>query len=113
MDIFKPIAKFILDPLYALHEKSSHRRLLKEYERTQYMSQEKIVEQQFLLLKNILIHAYKNCHFYKEKFDAISFDPNKFSSIDEIKKIPILTKKIYSKILTTSQPETILRTNFF
>ncbi len=93
MDILKPIAKYILDPLLAFHENSSHPEFLEEFEKTQYMTKEKIAERQFFLLKNLLFHAYKNCPFYTDRFNKAGFHPKSFSTLDDIKKIPTLTKQ--------------------
>ena len=93
MDILKPIAKYFLDPLLAFYENSSHPTYLEEFEKTQYMTKEKIAERQFFLLKNLLSHAYRNCQFYTESFDKAGFHPNDFKTLEDIKKIPFLTKQ--------------------
>ena len=93
MDIKQTLAKYLLDPLFAYHEKSSHQKYLEQYERSQYYPPEKIEEQQFHLLKNLLIHAQKNCPFYTNRFQEAGFDPFRFNSMTELKKIPALTKK--------------------
>ncbi len=93
MDIFKPFAKYCLDPLLAFHEGSSHPEYLEEYEKTQFMTKEKIAERQLFLLKNLLIHAYKNCPFYTERFDTFDFNPYQLNALSDIKKLPVLTKQ--------------------
>ena len=93
MDIYQPIAKYILDPIFAYYENSLHPEYLEEFERTQFMTEEKIADRQFFLLKNLLIHAYTNCPFYTKRFDEVSFNPNLFSNFEDLKKIPVLTKQ--------------------
>ncbi len=93
MDILKPVAKFVLDPLLAFHENSSHPEYLELFEKTQYMTKEKIADRQFFLLKNLLFHAYKNCPFYTNRFEQAGFYPKNFHSLTDIKQIPPLTKQ--------------------
>ena len=57
----------------------------------------KIKEYQFEQLKQILVHSYQYVPYYHELFDKISFDPFKFSSFEEMKKIPFLDKDTIRK----------------
>lgn len=43
-------------------------------------------------LKNLVAYIYKNCKFYKEKFDNAGIKPDKINSIDDIKRLPFTTK---------------------
>ncbi len=43
-------------------------------------------------LKKVLIHAYENTKFYRDRFDSVHFNPHHFSNIEELEKIPYLTK---------------------
>jgi phenylacetate-coenzyme A ligase PaaK-like adenylate-forming protein len=51
-------------------------------------------EYQFLQLKDILTHSYRNVPYYHDLFDKVSFDPLKFSDFDQVKKIPFLTREL-------------------
>jgi phenylacetate-CoA ligase len=55
-------------------------------------------------LKQILNHSYQTVPYYRELFNKISFDPAKFSSFEEMMKIPFLTKTIirenFSKLIS-------------
>ena len=44
-------------------------------------------------LKKLLIYAYENVPFYKKRFDDAKFIPYEFQNLNEMEKIPILTKK--------------------
>ncbi|MBN2435448.1 MAG: phenylacetate--CoA ligase [Spirochaetes bacterium] len=44
-------------------------------------------------LKWSLNHAYKNNAYYARKFDASGFDPSSFKSLDDMKRVPFLTKQ--------------------
>lgn len=55
---------------------------------------QEIAEQQFILLKDTLIHAYEHTKYYKKLFDEIGFEPYKIQDVSELSTIPILTKEI-------------------
>jgi len=57
-------------------------------------SPERIKEYQFNQLKNILLHSYHNVPYYSDLFNKIQFNPERFNSLDDLKIIPFLTKKI-------------------
>jgi phenylacetate-CoA ligase len=52
-----------------------------------------IKRNQFLKLKNTLIYAYDHVPYYHELFQKSDFNPYDFSRIEEIKRIPYLTKQ--------------------
>jgi phenylacetate-CoA ligase len=54
----------------------------------------KIREYQFNELKKILIYSYKYVPFYTDLFNRVSFKPAEFSDLEEMEKIPFLTRKI-------------------
>lgn len=68
---------------------------LKRFEKEALLSNDKIKEIQFKRLKQILIKAYENHQFYKNRFDSCGFDPYNIKNIDNIKLIPVLTKEEY------------------
>jgi phenylacetate-CoA ligase len=47
----------------------------------------------FKRFKDVLLHAYENTDFYRHKYDQAAFDPYSLNSINEINKIPLLTKE--------------------
>jgi phenylacetate-CoA ligase len=62
--------------------------------KSQFWDSSDIKNYQFIQLKKLLIESYQNVPFYQELFNKISFDPNKdFNSLEDLNKIPILTKK--------------------
>ena len=42
--------------------------------------------------KSLLIHAYKNTDFYKEKYDEYDFDINSIRSLEDIRNVPLISK---------------------
>jgi len=45
--------------------------------------------------KQLLVYAYKNHEFYRDRFDACGFDPYSFSDQQDLRKLPVLTKEEY------------------
>ena len=61
-------------------------------EKTQWDTKEELEDIQLKKLKKLLITSYENTRFYKRRFDSCKFDPYKFNSLNELNKIPFLTK---------------------
>lgn len=91
------IAKYLVDPLVAAREGSSHRRWLRELEQTQYAPPERIARIQVERLRRLLIHARQNVPFYAERFEAAGFDPTHLNSVAELRVLPRLTKSDIQK----------------
>lgn len=62
----------------------------KEYEAMQL---KKMKELQLERLKWSLKHAYNNVAHYRSAFDAVQFNPDKFSSLSDMKHVPFLMKQ--------------------
>ena len=62
----------------------------REYEA---MPLNKMRELQLERLKWSIGHAYKNNAFYRKKFDDAGFHPDQFKTLDDMKRVPFLTKQ--------------------
>jgi phenylacetate-CoA ligase len=88
----KSLVKHVIFPT---HEKLIGRKTyqyLDELEKTQWLKTEEIKSLQLRKLKNLLIHAKKNCHFYHKRFVDAGFDPSSLESLDDLHFIPPLSK---------------------
>jgi len=92
MDMIQIAARYIFEPLVARREGSDHLQILRRLEKTQFLSRAELEKLQLERLAVILKHAYKNCPFYRERFDRAGFKPGKLGSLDDIETIPPLTK---------------------
>jgi phenylacetate-CoA ligase len=85
------------------------RNCLKLLEDRESLDQQMIREYQFTRLKEILIYSFLNVPYYRELFNAVSFDPYKFSDFKQIEKIPFLTRKLvtenFDKLISTRKPD--------
>lgn len=72
-------------------EFSKFRHLLRS---SQWWNEERLAQYQREELKRLLQHAYDNIPYYSSLFHDVGFHPNDFKDFSDLKKIPILTKKI-------------------
>ena len=93
MDLYKPICKHIVIPLWAAWERSPYLRHLKYLEKSQYFSEDKIREIQWRTIKRLLDHAYRNCPYYKKRFDREGIHPSDINSFDDFLSVPVLKKE--------------------
>jgi phenylacetate-CoA ligase len=77
--------------LYILYSKYYHhtKKLLKEGE---FQRKEDVESYQFNRLKETIEYAYQNVPYYKELLDSNHFLPENFQSLNDLNKIPYLTK---------------------
>ncbi len=66
----------------------------KYLEQTEKMTREQLRSLQLKRLKALLKHAYENVPFYRRTFKTVNFHPNDLRSLDDIRRIPILRKKM-------------------
>jgi phenylacetate-CoA ligase len=88
----KTLVKHVIFPL---HEKLIGRKTyqyLDELEKTQWFKTEEINSLQMRKLKDLLIHAKKNCPFYSKRFADAGFSPSSIKSLDDLHLIPPLSK---------------------
>lgn len=64
---------------------------------SQYWKKEKLDEERNKLLRNLIITSYNEIPFYKELFNKAKLDPESIKNIDDLYKIPIVTKDMLRK----------------
>lgn len=62
---------------------------------SQFWDQEKIEEYKNVHLMTIIKYAYESVPYYKDLFKSIKLLPSDIKSLDDLAKIPILTKELY------------------
>lgn len=65
-----------------------------EFQDNLYKPQDLVEQKQLNLVKDNLIYCYENIEYYTRVFKENSFDPYKMKSLDELTKLPYLTKDI-------------------
>lgn len=64
----------------------------RELKKSQWLPPEKIKEYQLMKLKRIINHAYSHVPYYREKFDEAGISPDDIQSLDDLQKLPVITK---------------------
>jgi phenylacetate-CoA ligase len=65
------------------------------------MSHSAIKQLQFTNLKRLLIHCYKTVPYYNKVFKEVGFNPDSIKDINDLKRLPILTKDIIRENFNT------------
>lgn len=66
----------------------------KKIKELHHLPLEIVENEQLRKMKSLIIHAYENVPYYKKVFEKLHLTPNDFNSIEDLKKLPVLTKKI-------------------
>ena len=93
MDTYKHLCRHIVIPLWAKYEKSPYLRHLNYLKKSQYFELENIKEKQWVMLKKLLDHAYRNTLYYRKLFDNEGIHPDDITSWKDYLNIPFLTKE--------------------
>jgi phenylacetate-CoA ligase len=72
---------------------------------SQWWSREKLEEYQMQQLSQLLNHAYENVPYYQRVFDERGLKPKDIQNLDDLRKLPYLTKEIIQENL----PELVAR----
>ena len=92
MDILAPISRNLIAPLWAMWEKSPYLSHYKRLLKTQYDPPERIRSRQLERMRLIVEHAYRTCKFWKERFDSVGIKPEEIRELEDLQKLPLLTK---------------------
>lgn len=87
--------KIVKHVIFPLHERLLGRKtfsFLKELEALQRVSREQIGALQLRKLKALLLHARDHVPFYRARFEAAGFDPESMETLEDFKKLPLLSK---------------------
>jgi phenylacetate-CoA ligase len=90
------IQKIIFN-IYGYHQKkkrfsSDYNKYYEELKKNEKLQKEQIDEYQFKELKKLLEYSFQNVPYYQKLFNNIGFLPGDLKEIDDIKKLPVLTK---------------------
>jgi phenylacetate-CoA ligase len=85
---------FYTMPLHAWLISRNIRTYYNELSKSQWLSREKILELQLEKFKKLIFHAYYHVEYYRDLFDKNNIKPSDIKNLDDIRKIPFLTKDI-------------------
>jgi phenylacetate-CoA ligase len=81
---------------------------MREYHRTQFHSPEQLRDLQFLRLRSLLEHAYRNCPFYRARFRQLGLHPDDVRCLEDLRHLPTLEKtevqQVGDQLVADDQP---------
>ncbi|HBG07884.1 MAG: capsule biosynthesis protein CapK [Geobacteraceae bacterium GWC2_58_44] len=91
-DTFSLLVRNIIAPLWAAKEGSPYINHLKQLGNLKSRPLSAVREDQWQRLRRILDHAYDHTDFYRRHFDAAGVAPCDLKSLDDLQRLPLLTK---------------------
>jgi len=94
--MYSKIIKNIILPIYQikLSREERYTTYINSLEKTQWWSYSELEKLQLKKLKNLLKHARDNVPFYNKMFKKFNFKPEDIKNINDLNKLPKLTKEI-------------------
>ncbi len=92
-DPIEAVSRFAVLPLWRIKNSGKDALYLADVRRTQYLPCDELHARQSARLKALLIHAGTKCPFYARRFAEASFSPYSVEGVDELSRIPMLTKQ--------------------
>ncbi len=92
-DFFGAFPRHVVAPLWAAKDRSPYLRLLRELERTQYLTGEEIRELQLAKLRILVEYAYTHTPFYRERLTRTGYRPGDCFTLADYAGLPALTKQ--------------------
>lgn len=91
-DLYSYVARNIVAPLWALKEQTPYLMHLDALKGASRRPFDDICLEQMHCFKDLLAHAYETTSFYRKSLDAAGVAPESIQSLNDISRIPILTK---------------------
>jgi phenylacetate-CoA ligase len=93
MNIYNPLAKYIMAPSLDILRGTQTTKCWKDLESSQWWPRERILELQNRRLNRMVKYAYENVSYYHRKFDEIGVNPLEIKNSQDLIKLPFLDKK--------------------
>jgi phenylacetate-CoA ligase len=90
----KLIANYLGFPIHDFVKKTKIISTLNFLKESQYWDEDSMNNYRLLKLQRLIKHAFYNVPYYRELFNAHGIRPEDIKSLDDIKRIPILTKEL-------------------
>ena len=97
MGLYTALAANVLFPFHERIRKHSTVAVLREMERSQWLSASEISDLQLNRLKVFLAECERHVPYYRDKFRSLGFLPSKIDSVSDLSRLPLLTKEIIRK----------------
>ena len=102
MDLYRPVCRHVVAPLWAAWERSPYLRELRSMERRQYEEPELVREYQQDAMRKIVRHAASKCSYYSQAYARAGVDPEDINTLDDLRHCLWCERDAYESIETTS-----------
>ena len=82
----------VLEPLWGIYSRAELLEAWDALERSQYLPESVLLERQWASLTEMLRFAYEHNSFHRARFDRAGIDPREIRTIEDFRRLPILTK---------------------
>jgi phenylacetate-CoA ligase len=82
----------VLEPAWSRYTGAPVLAATRALENSQWYSHDELRDRQLALLRRLLTHVYRTNSFYRDRFERVGFSPSDVSSLDDLRRLPILTK---------------------
>jgi phenylacetate-CoA ligase len=89
---FPPFIRGVIAPMWAAKERSHYLRVVEQLKKTEKISIDERMHNQWQEIKSIVNHAYENSPYYRRKFKEAGFEPEDLISKKDFEKLPLLSK---------------------
>jgi phenylacetate-CoA ligase len=87
------IVRNLIFPVWVRRDHPAFVRYYHEFERTQFLTKSELEALQLQRLRKLLRYAKDNCSFYAERMEQAGLAPEDVTSIEELSRLPVLTKR--------------------
>ncbi len=82
----------LFEPLHGKLSGSPKLSYWKQLERTQYLSQEELLDIQLQRLKKMMTYVWESNSFYRQRMESVGLFPEQIRSAEDLRRLPVLTK---------------------
>lgn len=89
--------KLVSSLIFPIHEHLKHHTTVavrKQMEESQWWSPERLADLQLERLRQLLARAHAHVPYYRQLFASLDFNPSQITSLDDLQRLPFLTKAI-------------------
>ena len=92
VDAYAIMIRTVIGPLWAARERSPYLAHYRHLNRTQFDPPQTICARQLQRLQALVRHAQETTPFYRRRFAEVEFRPDDLRSLEDLARIPVLTK---------------------
>lgn len=94
MSLSQKLIRHVVYPLSLLKRgEGAQLRYMREFERTQRLPADELRQLQWQRLQPLLQHAFRNCSFYRERFNRAGIVPGDIRCLTDLAAVPVLEKR--------------------